>query len=273
MEAVIEYFTNIPSSHRTLFLVSGIAAFWLLESAVPLFRHAYGKWRHAGINLFFTLTTVLVNFLLAFILVATSAWVVTNEFGLMQWSGLPLIVNAVVGLMVLDLIGAYLAHWVQHRTPVLWRFHLIHHTDRHLDTTSANRHHPGESVVRFAFTTLAVLVVGAPIWLVFVYQSLSALLSQFNHANISVPKWVDRYLGAVIVTPNMHHVHHHYQLPLTDSNYGNIFSFWDRLLGTYAEAEENSLVYGVDTHMDDADHQSIKRMLSIPFERKRGTEQ
>ena len=116
MQSIIEYFTNIPSSHRTLLLVGGITFFWVLESALPLFHHEYGKWRHAGINFFFTFTTILVNFFLAFILVGSSAWVVDRGFGLMQWVALPTIVEAVLGLMLLDLIGAYLAHLVQHRT-------------------------------------------------------------------------------------------------------------------------------------------------------------
>ncbi|NJC24957.1 sterol desaturase family protein [Neolewinella antarctica] len=269
MEAIIDYFTNIPSSHRTLLLVGGITVFWLLESALPLFTHEYTKWKHAGINFFFTFTTILVNFFLAFILVWSSDWVVANEFGLMQWVSLPVVVEAVAGLMLLDLIGAYAAHWTEHRIPVLWRFHLVHHTDQHVDTTSANRHHPGESVIRFVFTTLAVFVVGAPIWLVFVYQTLSALLSQFNHANVTVPAWIHKSISWLVVTPDMHRVHHHYQLPLTDSNFGNIFSFWDRVFGTYQQVDNSQLIYGVDTHMDHDDHQSIARMLRIPFDGKR----
>ena len=269
MQAIIDYFTHIPSSHRTLLLVGGITFFWLLESALPLFTHEYTKWRHAGINFFFTFTTIVVNFLLAFVLVWSSDWVVANEFGLMQWVSLPVVVEAVAGLMLLDLIGAYAAHWTEHRVPVLWRFHLVHHTDQHVDTTTANRHHPGESVIRFIFTTLAVFIVGAPIWLVFIYQSLSALLSQFNHANITLPRWADKAIGWLVVTPDMHRVHHHYQLPLTDSNYGNIFSFWDRLFGTYIVADNSTLRYGVDTHMEHDDHQHIGRMLRIPFDGKR----
>jgi sterol desaturase/sphingolipid hydroxylase (fatty acid hydroxylase superfamily) len=192
---------------------------------------------------------------------------VANNFGVLQWLDMPLWATAIVGLLLLDFGGAYLAHWTEHRVPVLWKFHLIHHTDQHLDTTSANRHHPGESVIRFVFTTAAVIVFGAPIWLVFLYQSMSVVLSQFNHANITVPKWIDKPLGLVFVTPDMHRVHHHYRLPYTDTNFGNIFSIWDRLFGTYSQVDNRKLVYGVDTHMDLDDHQSIGRMLRIPFER------
>ncbi len=268
MQTLIDYFGQIPSSHRTLILVGGLTVFWLIESAAPLFTADYGKWKHAGVNFFFTLTTIVVNFVLAFILVLGSDWAVANEFGLLQWVSLGAWGTAIVGLLLLDFFGAYLAHWTEHRVPLLWRFHLVHHTDQHVDTTTANRHHPGESVIRFAFTTAAVVLLGAPMWLVFLYQSLSVVLSQFNHANITVPRGLDRAIRILFVTPDMHRVHHHYRLPYTDTNFGNIFSIWDRLFGTYSEVDNRKLVYGVDSHMDTREHSHIGTMLGVPFRRK-----
>ena len=266
MKQIIDYFEHIPSAHRSLILVGGITFFWLIESAVPLFRFSYRKWQHAGINLFFTLTTIIVNFALAFVLLQTSHWAVAHEVGLLQWISLPRWAEAVIGLMALDLVGAWLPHWTQHKVKFLWRFHLVHHTDVHVDTTTANRHHPGESVIRFAFTMLAVLLTGAPMWLVFLYQALSVVLSQFNHANIELPRWADRLLGLFIVTPNMHHVHHHYVLPITNTNYGNIFPYWDRLLGTYHEMAGKDIRYGIDTHPEPHEHARIGNLLKVPFQ-------
>ena len=252
MERIVTYFEHIPSSHRSLILVGGITLFWLIESAAPLFRFNYRKIHHAGINFFFTLTTIVVNFGLAVLLLRTSDW--------------PLWAEAIVGLLALDLIGAWLAHFTEHKVTWMWRFHLIHHTDTYVDTTTANRHHPGESVIRFIFTLLAVLVTGAPMWLVFMYQAFSVALSQFNHANIELPRWADRLLGLLIVTPNMHHVHHHYVLPITNTNYGNIFPYWDRLFGTYHEMPGRDIRYGIDTHLNPAEHSRIKSLLHIPFQ-------
>ncbi|WP_077919231.1 sterol desaturase family protein [Spirosoma sp. 209] len=266
MERLVAYLEHIPSSHRSLILVGGITLFWLIESAAPLFRFEYNKLRHAGINIFFTLTTIVVNFVLAFILLRTSDWAVQNHLGLLQWIDWPLWVEALVGLLALDLIGAWLPHWAEHQVKFLWRFHLIHHTDTYVDTTTANRHHPGESVIRFVFTTAAVLVTGAPMWLVFLYQALSVALSQFNHANIELPRRVDRLLGLFIVTPNMHHVHHHYVLPVTNTNYGNIFPYWDRLFGTYHEMAGKDLRYGIDTHLSPHEHSQVGSLLKIPFQ-------
>lgn len=270
METLAGYFNSIPSTHRALILVGGITIFWLIENAFPLFRFRYHKFRHAGVNIVFTLTTVVVNFILAFSLVLTSRWVVENKTGILQWlPGLPLWAEFLIGLILLDFVGAWLIHWIQHKVKWMWKFHLVHHTDTYVDTTTANRHHPGESVFRFAFTMLAVLVTGAPMWLVFAYQSISVLLSQFNHANIRLPASLDRILSLVIVTPNMHHVHHHYRQPYTDTNYGNIFSFWDRLFGTFATVDQHSLVYGVDTHMSKEENSRIGNLFKIPFQKYR----
>jgi len=256
----------MPSSHRTILLVSGLAIFWGIESAAPLFRFKNIKWKHALTNIFFTLTTAVVNLPLAFILVLASDWVGANNIGVLQWISMPVWVQAIVGLLILDLVGAWLIHYVEHHVKWMWKFHLIHHSDQHVDTTTGNRHHPGESIFRFAFTTLAVVVAGAPMWLVFLYQTLSVVLTQFNHSNVKMPAWLDKILVWVICTPNMHRVHHHYRQPYSDQNYGNVFSFWDRIFGTYIEVDNSKLVYGVDTHMEPEITGSIGRMLKVPFE-------
>ncbi|TDB61858.1 sterol desaturase family protein [Arundinibacter roseus] len=267
MERLITYFETIPSSHRSAILVGGITLFWLIESAAPLFRFRYNKWKHAGLNIFFTLTTIIINFAMAFILVKASDWAVQNSFGILEWlPTLPLWAFALTGLLLLDLIGAWFVHWTEHKVKWMWRFHLIHHSDTQVDTTTANRHHPGESVFRFVFTTAAVVLVGAPMWMVFLYQALSVALSQFNHANIELPKSVDSILSWFLVTPNMHHVHHHYVQPYTDTNYGNIFSIWDRLFGTFAQHEGHKLVYGIDTHLEAEENTNLGNLLKIPFQ-------
>lgn len=266
MESIITYFDNISSRDRSLILIGGITLFWLLETAFPLFRFSGKKWRHAAINIFFTLTTIVLNFGLAAILLKTSDWTQDHQWGILPMlDGLPVLLYIIVGLLGLDLIGAFAIHWLEHRVPLMWQFHLIHHTDVEVDTTSANRHHPGESLFRFVLTTVAVLVMGAPVWMIMLYQALSVVASQFNHANIRLPESVDRVLSLLIVTPNMHHVHHHYVLPQTDTNYGNIFSIWDRVFGTFVTMRQEDIRYGIDTHPEAREHSSIFQLLLIPF--------
>jgi sterol desaturase/sphingolipid hydroxylase (fatty acid hydroxylase superfamily) len=270
MEQVISYFETIPSLHRSLILVGGITFFWVLEGIVPLFNAPYKKWSHSVPNFFFTLTTIIVNFPLAFLLLKSSDWAVENQFGIINWlPEIPLWLYVVLGVILLDLIGAYAAHWVEHKVKPLWMVHLVHHSDHNVDTTTANRHHPLESLIRYAFTLAGVLIVGVPIGVIMLYQSLSVVFSQFNHANIRLPRNVDKALSWIIVSPDMHKVHHHYQLPYTDSNYGNIFSIWDRLFGTYMSMDPKDIVYGVDTFPDEKENASIKGLLRQPFHKYR----
>ena len=267
MEQIINYFETIPSVHRSLILVGGITFFWLLEGALPLFSFNYKKWKHAFPNLFFTGTTIVINFALAFVLLNTADWVVANDFGIINWlPEMPLWLYVLSGLLLLDFFGAYLAHFTEHKVAVLWMVHLVHHTDHKVDTTTANRHHPLESMIRFSFTLFGVFIVGTPIAIVMLYQSMSLIFTQFTHANIKIPKKLDLFLSYFIVSPDMHKIHHHYKLPYTDSNYGNIFSIWDRILGTYMKLDREKIVYGVDTFPDEATNSSLKELLKQPFQ-------
>jgi sterol desaturase/sphingolipid hydroxylase (fatty acid hydroxylase superfamily) len=268
LETIFNYFETIPSSHRSLILVGGITFFWLLEGALPLFLFNYKKWKHAIPNLFFTGTTVIINFSLAFLLLFTADWVQINNFGIINWMPeMPLWLYILLGVVLLDFFGAYLAHYTEHKIKPLWMIHLVHHSDHKVDTTTANRHHPLESVIRFGFTLFGVLVVGAPIAIVMIYQSMSLVFTQFNHANIKIPKSVDKLLSYIVVSPDMHKVHHHNLLPYTDANYGNIFSIWDRLLGTYMHLDREKIVYGVDTFPDEKTNSSLKELLKQPFQK------
>ena len=270
MNEIITYFENISSLHRSIILIGGITFFWSIEAIIPLFNFNYKKFRHAIPNFFFTFTTVLVNFSLAFFLLKVSDLVVENNFGLLNYyDSLPLSLYIIIGILLLDLIGAYLPHYVQHKVKFLWKIHLVHHSDHKVDTTTANRHHPFESVVRYLFTLVGVALLGANMGLVFLYQSLSVILSQFNHANININPSFDKYLSFFIVTPNMHKVHHHYVMPYTDSNYGNIFSFWDRLFGTFKTLNPSKIIYGVDTFFNEEENGSIKNLLYRPFEKSK----
>jgi sterol desaturase/sphingolipid hydroxylase (fatty acid hydroxylase superfamily) len=268
MQEIINYFENIPSLHRSLLLVGGITFFWVLEGIVPLVNFKYKKWQHALPNFFFTLTTIVINFALAFLLLKVSNWTIQNNFGLLQWiPNLSLWGEVVLGVLLMDFVGAYLPHFVEHRIKPLWMIHLVHHSDPNVDTTTANRHHPLESLVRFLFTLLGVFLLGTSIAIIMLYQALSVVATQFTHANIRLPKKIDRWVSLFIVSPDMHKIHHHYRLPYTDTNYGNIFSIWDRILGTFSYLDREKIVYGVDVFPDERKNTQIGSLLKQPFEK------
>jgi len=202
------------------------------------------------------------------LLLNTSDWTVTNEFGMLHWiPNLPLWAEVILGVLLLDFVGAYLPHYVEHKVKPLWMIHLVHHSDPNVDTTTANRHHPLESLVRFVFTLLGVFLVGTSIGIIMLYQALSVVSTQFNHANIKLPKKIDRWISYLLVSPDMHKIHHHYRLPYTDTNYGNIFSIWDRILGTFSYLDREKIIYGVDVFPDAVKNTQIGSLLKQPFDK------
>ena len=266
MNEIITFFSDVPLSFRTSILLGGIVLFWILEGTVPLYSFNYKKINHALINIFFTMTTAVIGFGFAFLLLKSTIIVNENNIGFIHLFDFPILIEIIVCLLLLDLVGAYLVHFIEHKIPWMWKFHLIHHTDMHVDVTTGLRHHPGETVFRIIFTILGVYISGASIGIVMLYQSISVLFAHITHANIDVPRKIDNVLSFIFVTPNMHKIHHHFQLPLTDSNYGNIFSVWDRLFGTYSNVEDQkSIVYGIDTHMNKKASSSLKSLLMMPF--------
>jgi len=263
---MVEYFSHIPSAHRAALIILGLFFFWLLEGLIPVRKMLYNRAQHWALNIFFTATTIIINLFFAGLILFVSDSAAKYNFGVLQWIKMPFWLYVIVGLLVLDLIGAYLIHWIEHKVKILWLFHLIHHTDTWVDVSTGNRHHPGESVFRAIFTTIAVAASGAPMWMVMLYQSMSVVMTQFNHANINIPESVDRFLRYFIVTPRMHRVHHHYVQPFTDCNYGNIFSLWDFVFGTYKYLPENEIVFGIDTHLQENEHNRLQNLLKIPFQ-------
>ena len=271
MEQVLVFFGSIESITRSIFLISGLALFLSMESIIPLFKMDYNKLNHAGINLIFTLITLIINLFGALLIIAGVNFNLKNKIGILYLIGdLPAWAYVIIGLALLDLIGAWLIHWIEHKVKWMWKFHLIHHTDPKVDATSGLRHHPGENIFRLLFTFLAVIITGASLGLVMLYQTVSAFFAALTHANIRVPGWINKYLAWIIVTPHFHKIHHHYVQPYTDSNYGNIFSVWDHLFNTVKTIDKmDNLVYGIDTHMSPKENSNIKNLLLIPFQEYR----
>ena len=274
MSQIVDFFADVPLIFRTGILLGGIVMFWILEGIIPLYSFNYKKGRHAFLNLLFTTTTAIIGFGFAFLLLKSTEIVNENKFGFIHLFDFPIVFQVIISLLILDLIGAYLVHLIEHKVPWMWKFHVVHHSDKNVDVTTGLRHHPGETVFRILFTILGVYVSGASIGMVMLYQSISVLFAHITHANISLPKNLDRIVSYILVTPNMHKVHHHFKLPLTDTNYGNIFSIWDRLFGTYSYVDDSkSIVYGIDTHINDKKIDSFSDLLLIPFKKIKKTNQ
>lgn len=267
MDDLIIFFTNISTELRSIFLISGLLFFLLLESGIPLFKMRYDKMRHGLINISFTIITLFINLAGAVGIIFVVQYCETNNTGILNMVDIPSWLNILFGLAILDFIGAWFIHWLEHSVKWMWKFHLIHHSDPFVDVTSGLRHHPGENILRLCFTILAIFISGASIGLVMLYQTISVFFAHLTHANINIPIKIDKFLSFVFVTPNFHKIHHHFVQPQTDSNYGNIFSIWDHLFRTTSTIGSiDKITYGIDTHMNPSEHSNMKNLLMIPFQ-------
>ncbi|MFL2983508.1 MAG: sterol desaturase family protein [Candidatus Neomarinimicrobiota bacterium] len=267
MNELIQFFTNITTGMRSSLILCGLLFFLFLESGIPLFRMEYNKIRHGVLNITFTIITLIINLIGAIGIMAAVRFNEINGTGLLNIIDLPVWLYLLIGLALMDLIGAWSIHWLEHKIRWMWKLHIIHHSDRNVDVTTGLRHHPGENILRLMFTTFAVIITGASFGLVMMYQTISVFFAHLSHANINLPRTFERVLSYVLVTPHFHKVHHHYVQPYTDSNYGNIFSFWDYCFGTVNEFEKiDDLIYGIDTHMDSDENSSLTNLLLIPFQ-------
>lgn len=266
MEAFLSFFEHMPVWQKVAWISLLLGMFWILEGYYALIRFRYNKWLHARTNLIFLGFVMLINLVFGILTAGLFLWLDETGIGLLRIIDLPLWFELILSILVLDLIAQYLVHFLLHKVKWMWRLHLIHHSDTHVDATTGTRHHPLDFMIRESFALLAVIIMGMPVAFYFFYRILSVFFTYFTHANISLPKKLDRALSWVIVTPNMHKFHHHHLLPWTDSNYGNMFSFWDRMFGTFVYEDPEKIRYGIDI-LEDTTSNDLLYQLGIPFKR------
>lgn len=200
--------------------------------------------------------------------VGAALWAEANGYGLMRLVGLNGVAAGIIAFVVLD-FAVWFEHLVSHKIPLLWRIHRMHHADTGFDVTTALRFHPLEILLSMLWKAAIVIAIGAPVVSVLVFEIVLNGTSMFNHSNIRLPDRVDRILRLVIVTPDMHRVHHSTNPAETDSNYGFNFPFWDRLLATYTRAPalgQDGMNIGLNEYRDDRPA-GLWWSLALPFRR------
>ena len=163
---------------------------------------------------------------------SVAAYAQSQGWGLLSWLAIPSVLAVVVAMVLLD-FAIYWQHVLSHKIPVLWCLHRVHHADRDIDVTTGIRFHPIEVMLSMVYKCAIVLLLGAPVIAVFLFEVLLNASAMFNHANMRLPLWLDRLLRTAIVTPDMHRVHHSVIEKETNSNYGFCLSIWDRWFGSY----------------------------------------
>jgi sterol desaturase/sphingolipid hydroxylase (fatty acid hydroxylase superfamily) len=239
-----------------------LALFWGWETLAPLRERGRGRLRHAGRNLAMALlNTAVLALFLGVATVAVADWAAANGLGLLHALDVPWPLALLVAVVLLD-GWMYAWHRANHAVPLLWRFHRMHHSDDQMDVTTATRFHLGEHVIGAALRLGLVPLFGLGVWHLLAYDVLVVAVTQFHHANIDLGRW-DRRLRWLLVTPYVHHTHHSRRRPETDSNFSTIFSFWDRLAGTFRHRPE-TLRYGLD-EFDGPEWQTVGGMLRTPL--------
>ncbi|MBC8519944.1 MAG: sterol desaturase family protein [Gammaproteobacteria bacterium] len=245
--------------------IFAVMALW--ELAAPRRRLSMGRGVRWGSNLgIVAINTVLVRLLFP-VAAAGFAMVVSDEgWGLMNQVDLGVVTKIVMALLVLD-FAIYLQHRLFHAVPLLWRLHRMHHADLDYDVTTGARFHPIEIILSMVIKFGVILLIGAPVVAVILFEVLLNATAMFNHGNVRLPLSIDSWLRWIVVTPDMHRVHHSVIRRETDSNFGFNLPWWDRLLGTYiAQPEEGhqGMEIGLPQFRHFGDNR-LDRMLVQPF--------
>jgi sterol desaturase/sphingolipid hydroxylase (fatty acid hydroxylase superfamily) len=243
------------------------AAIALWETAAPrraLLVPRRQRWpSNLGILVF---DLLLVRVLMPSAAVGAALFAAGRGFGLLHLAGLRLSVAALLGFLVLDLV-IYAQHVLFHKVPALWRLHRMHHADLDIDVSTSGRFHPFEILISMLIKIATVIVFGIPVVAVLLFEVLLNAASLFNHGNVSMPPALDRMLRFIVVTPDMHRVHHSILRHETDSNFGFNLPWWDRLFGTYRAAPQagyERMTVGLPVFRDPRELR-LDRLLSQPF--------
>ncbi|MCR9286986.1 MAG: sterol desaturase family protein [Bacteroidetes bacterium] len=266
MEAFLNFFEMMSNSYKLGWIFVCLLISWGIEGLAPLVRFEYKKWKHAAVNLIFLATSLVINLLFGLATVGIFVWLADAQFGFLYLIDLPIWAELIIAVMFLDFVAQYVAHYILHTVAWMWKFHMVHHSDTKVDATTGTRHHPGDYLIREVFSLAAIVLSGMPIAFYIFYRIATIFFAYFSHSNINMPLWLDKALSWVIITPNMHKFHHHFERPWTDTNFGNIFSFWDRIFGTLVYDDPRKVKYGLDV-LDDQLDQDVLYQFKVPFDK------
>ena len=213
------------------------------------------------------ISSVALRFVFPLAAVGTALWAQGAGIGLFNVVAVPAILAGLVAFVVLD-FAVWLEHVASHRIPLLWRIHRMHHADTGFDVTTALRFHPLEIVLSMVWKALVIVALGAPVLAVLVFEIVLNGMAMFNHSNVRLPLGIDRWMRRVVVTPDMHRVHHSSIRRETDSNYGFNLSIWDRLFGVYVAQPKqghDGMEIGLREWRDGREAAGLGWTLLLPF--------
>ena len=262
----MDFLTQHEGTLRLGIFAGLLALFIALETLLPKKKRAMPRARRWLTNIAIVgIDTALVRVLFPIVAVGIAIWASAKGWGLFNIFDAPLWVSIPISIIALDFL-IYVQHRIFHRVPLFWAMHKVHHTDRDLDVTSALRFHPAEIIVSMIYKFACVILLGAPAAAVIIFEILLNSCAMFNHANLRLPARLDKALRLVLVTPDMHRVHHSVIERETNSNYGFCLPWWDRMFGTYNDQPKGGhegMIVGLSEHQDDKPSELIYS-LALP---------
>jgi sterol desaturase/sphingolipid hydroxylase (fatty acid hydroxylase superfamily) len=219
---------------------------------------------HWANNFVFQIIFFGLNFLWAYVVVFCMEWMNSREIGLFYLVDMPYWIKLILGVAMFDLV-TYWFHRLGHIVPFLWRFHRVHHSDTQMDASTNFRSHPMEIFLWFGTSNLlAAAIFGLDLFTFGVYFLIATPMFFLEHANLRFPVWLDKSLGLVFTTPNLHKIHHDQDRHYTDSNFADIFILWDRLFGTFTYKPADQIKPGLE-EFDTPARQTFWYLLKTPF--------
>ena len=261
MDKLIDLLAKVPPYIVIIYL----GVFFTLEHFWPLAKDRKNRISHLLNNAGLLVIATAANFFISFILVYWVAFIERYNFGLMNVLNFSKSANAITGVIVLD-FTSYFIHRGIHKIRFLWRFHRVHHSEIDLDSSTAFKFHPLEAIIVFPALLVEIGLMGIGFPAIVLYNVIILPVFFILHSNLNYPKWLEKSLIPLFATPDFHRVHHSDEQKYTDSNYGDIFSIWDRLFGTFKKANSPELNYGLK-EFSEKKTQSFWYMISSPFRR------
>lgn len=249
---------------QPILLITLLIVMYSIESFRPYLAKPANKKQHDTHNFILSFISFVVNGLVGTAVVFTVVYTTDHQSGLFNQVQLPDAVEIIASVLLID-FGSYCNHHLMHKIPFLWRFHRVHHSDLNLNTSSSLRFHPFEVVYsQGIYFCVAILVLGVSMTSFIIYSTLGLIFVIIQHSNTKFPDWIEKYGRYVFSTPGWHKIHHSDDQIFTDSHFGDVFTFWDRIFGTWHKVSPEEINYGLKEFAD-SDKQKAGFLLRAPF--------
>lgn len=252
------------SNLQPVLIIFFLMVMYGIENVWPYLRKPQNKSQHDKRNLILVVINFIINGALSLGVVYVLQLTAQNNWGLLNNLPLSGTAKIIAGIFLID-FGSYIFHIGQHKIPLLWRWHRVHHSDPNLNSTSSLRFHPFDTIAsQGIWQCIWFPAIGLSMWSYIIYGTIFLPLLIMQHSNFAFPIWFEKYVRYIFSTPGWHKIHHADFQTYTDSHYGDMFTFWDRIFSTWHNVQPNEISYGLENLKKDKD-QTIKSLLLLPF--------